>query len=171
MSFATGSLLTVAAGSLLGLPAGDATPRATCSTAALDAPVAVHPQRDVVFGSLVLPGARRLADRRPNAFRHRGYKLAVTLPKGTEAVLSVPREMRGRVGLVYTHKAEKQTWRRGLDGAETAVRFTACAPDANGGRTGWPGGLIVDRRRCVTLVVSVRGTEPVRRRVPLGRAC
>ena len=59
-------------------------------------------------------------------------------------------------------------WKRGVRAADTALRFKACDGE---GRSGWAGGLVVDRRRCVTLVVKVEGSAPVRRRVPLGRPC
>jgi hypothetical protein len=146
------------------------TARATCANGGPATP-SVDPKRDAVLGPLVLLRAERMASVPPNAFRHRGYKIPVTLPEGTVAVLSVPREMRGRVGLVFSPRTQDDVWKRGIDAADTAVKFIACKPSSTPGRTGWPGGLVVDRRRCVTLVVRVPGEAPVRRRVPLGRPC
>jgi hypothetical protein len=131
----------------------------------------VTPKRDVVIGPLVLLGARQTAWHRPDAFNRHGYKIPVTLPEGTTATLSVPERLTGRVGLVFSHRTQDRAWRLGVRGADTAVRFTACQPTGEPGRTGWPGGLVVDRRRCVTLVVTVPGAASVSRRVPLGRHC
>jgi hypothetical protein len=119
----------------------------------------------------VLIGGRRWADRRPDAFNRHGFKMPVTLPQGARAKLMVPVAMRRRVGLVFSYAAQDRAQRRGVRGADSSVRFTACPAEGDGGRTGWPGGLVVDRPRCVTLVVKVSGGSSVRRRVPLGRHC
>jgi hypothetical protein len=126
---------------------------------------------DVVIGPLVLLGARRTTWHRPDAFNDNGYKVPVTLPEGVTATLSVPKRLRGRVGLVFSHATQDRVRRYGARMADSAVTFSACQPSAELGRTGWPGGLAVDRRRCATLVVKVAGEPAVSRRVPLGRRC
>lgn len=124
--------------------------------------------RDVELGPLVIIGPGRTRGHRPNGLGGKGYKLPVTLPDGVSATLSVPSAARDRVGLVYTPAANDRAWARGVAGGHSSVRFDACAGDT---RTGWPGGIVVDRPRCATLVVRVDGGPTVRRRVPLGRAC
>jgi hypothetical protein len=131
----------------------------------------VAPTRDAVVGPLVLIGARQTQSRPPDAFDRQGYKLPVTLPEGMTATLVVPEPLRGRVGLVFSRRAQDAVLESGMRGADSAVRFTACEPDGAPGRSGWPGGLVVDRPRCVTLLVKVPGEAPDRRRVPLGGRC
>jgi hypothetical protein len=150
--------------------AGSRTAHVACDTGVTDA-TAVNRSRDVAIGPLVLLGARLTARHRREAFNGYGYKLPVTLPDGMTATLSVPRRERSRVGLVFTHRAQDRAWDHGVAGADTAVRFTSCAASDRPARTGWPGGLVVDRRRCATLAVKVAGGAVVRRRVPLGRSC
>jgi hypothetical protein len=132
---------------------------------------AVVQTRDVVIGPVVLLGARRTTWHRPDAFNDHGYKVPVTLPEGVTATLSVPKRLKGRVGLVFSHATQDRVARYGARMADSAVRFSACQPNGEPGRTGWPGGLAVDRRRCATLVVKVAGEPAVSRRVPLGRRC
>jgi hypothetical protein len=124
--------------------------------------------RDAVLGPLALLDARLTPGSPRDAFGDHGYKLPVTLPAGRTVTLRVPRAARKRAGLVFTLRAQDRATRHGVAGADRAVRFRACAGP---GRTGWSGGVVVDRPRCVTLVVSVAGGERVRRRVPLGRRC
>jgi hypothetical protein len=131
----------------------------------------VSVKHDVVFGPLVLLGGRRWAAWTPDAFDRHGYKIPVTLPQGVRATLSVPATLRGRVGLVFTLATQDRVFREGVRGADTSVRFTACPAGDVPGRTGWPGGLVVDRPRCATLVVKLANGHSVRRRVPLGRRC
>lgn len=123
------------------------------------------------LGPLVLVGASNTASRRPDAFAGNGYKLPVTLPEGVTATLSVPQELRARVGLVFSQEAQTVAVASGAGGADHAVRFTACPAGAESGRSGWPGGIVVDRRQCATLTVAVAGRAPVNHRVPLGRRC
>lgn len=123
------------------------------------------------LGPLVLVGASRAASRRPDAFGGHGYKLSVTLPEGVTAALSVPKALRSSVGLVYTREAQIGAVARGVSGADHAVRFAACSADGEPGRSGWPGGIVVDRRRRATLVVALAGGTPVKHRVSLGRRC
>jgi hypothetical protein len=132
---------------------------------------AIHRARDVTLGPLVIMEARRTVGATRDAFAGHGFKLPVTVPDGATVTLSVPHAWRSRVGLVFTLAAQDRAVRRGVAGADRAVRFTACPAGAQPGRTGWPGGLVVDRPRCVTLVATVAGGPAVRRRVPLGRRC
>lgn len=136
-----------------------------------DATTKIAPTRDVVVGPLVLIGARRTPSRRPDAFDRQGYKIPVTLPEGMTATLTVPESLRGRVGLVFSLRAQDAVLDSGMRGADSAVRFSACEPDGAPGRSGWGGGFVVDRPRCATLLVEVPGEAPERRRVPLGRRC
>jgi hypothetical protein len=96
----------------------------------------------------------------------------VTLLAGETATLSVPRRLRGRVGLVFTHAAQSRVWRRGVRAADSKVSFRACAGEDASAPTGWAGGIVVDRRRCATLRVQLAAqAEPIERRVPLGKRC
>lgn len=123
---------------------------------------------DLAIGPLVLVGGGRHGDRQPDAFGRHGYKIPMTLPAGMRATVEVPPAARGRVGLVFRPETQDAVWTRGVRAADTALAVTACPGE---GRTGWPGGLVVDRPRCATLVVRVQGRAAVRRRVPLGRTC
>jgi hypothetical protein len=126
--------------------------------------------RDVVIGPLALIAGARLADHRPNAFGGHGYKIPATLPAGTTGTLSVPPQSRAVTGLVYSLRTQARVLRWGPAGADHVVRFTSCPGST--GRTGWPGGIVVDRRRCVTLNLHVEGmAEPISARVPVGRPC
>ena len=125
---------------------------------------------DAVLGPLVLIGGRGWGRSRRDAFGGHGFKIPATLPHGAVATLSVPPSLRGRVGFVFSRRAVRAVDRRGVRGADPAVRFTACPGDPPG-RTGWAGGIVVDRPRCATVVVRAAGAAPVRRRLPLGRRC
>jgi len=144
---------------------------APCSSGGQSAATRASSRRDVVLGPLVLLGGGEWAASEPDAFNGHGYKVPVTLPGGVQATLSVPKSLRGRVGLVFSMPAQDRVVRRGVRGADASVRFTACPAAGAPRRTGWAGGLVVDRRRCATLVVTVAGGSSVRRRVPLGRRC
>ena len=110
-------------------------------------------------------------DRPPDAFGGHGYKVPVSLPNGTSAVLSIPRFERGRLGLVFSQQAQRRVLRDGVAGAERAIRFTACPRGAASGRTGWPGGFVIDDPHCATVTVNP-GRSPTRNfGLPLGRAC
>ncbi len=128
-------------------------------------------RRDAVLGPFVLIGARQTPGRSRDAFDRRGYKIPVTLPEGVSATLSVPATQRRRVGLVYSLAAQDAVETAGLRGAESAVQFVACDPEDEPGRSGWPGGIVVDRPRCVTFIVKVADRPSQRHRVPLGRRC
>lgn len=142
--------------------------QATCSSAARGRSGRVRPRSDAVLGPLVLMAARRTPSQNHprDAFGGTGWKMSATLPRGVAATLSVPRAARSRVGLIYSTEGAV-----GQANRESAIRFTACPADGRPGRTGWPGGVVVDRRRCATLIVQVDGEAPVRYRVPLGRRC
>ena len=128
--------------------------------------------RDVRMGPLTILFARRTVRHPPDAFDGHGWKLPVTLRAGETAILSVPSRLRGRVGLIFTYVTQSRVLRRGVRAADRTVTFEACAGDGAPARTGWPGGIVVDRRRCATLRVRIAGAaEPVERRVPLGRRC
>ena len=136
---------------------------------------------DLPVGPFVLMGIdesdehprRRAAGiaRPPDAFGRHGYKVPVSLPDGTSAVLSIPRFERGRLGLVFTQRAQRRVLRDGVAGADRAIRFTACPRGAAAGRTGWPGGFVIDEAHCATVTVDP-GRSPTRSfGLPLGRAC
>ena len=56
------------------------------------------------------------------------WKLPVTLRADETATLSVPRRLRGRVGLVFTHATQARVLRRGVRAADTSMpRMRACA--------------------------------------------
>lgn len=50
--------------------------------------------------------------------------------------LSVPPALRARVGLVFYLDAQSRVEKRGVRGADPAVRFIACPADGEPGRTG-----------------------------------
>jgi hypothetical protein len=128
--------------------------------------------RDVEMGPLTILFARRTVRDPRDAFNGHGWKLPVTLLAGETATLSVPRRLRGHVGLVFTLAAQSHIRRRGVRAADSKVRFEACAGEDAPARTGWPGGIVVDRRRCATLRVQPAGAaDAIKRRVPLGRRC
>lgn len=142
---------------------------ATCETAVRGGAGQLAGKNDVVLDLLVLVGARYAASRRPDAFNGHGYKVPVRLPGRATATLSVPSGLRGRVGLVYSLATQDRVNTIGVSAADPVVRFTSCS--AVGVPTGWPGGLVVDRPRCATLIVKVGDRAPKRRRVALGRRC
>ncbi len=128
--------------------------------------------RDVTMGPLVIMFARRTVRDPRDAFYGNGWKLPVTLLVGEKATLSVPRRLRGQVGLVFTHAAQSRVRRGGVRAVDSKVSFEACAGEDAPARTGWPGGIVVDRRRCATLRVQLStSAEPIERRVPLGKRC
>jgi hypothetical protein len=120
---------------------------------------------------LVLIGARQTPWRQPDAFNRQGYKVPVTLPEGMTATLVVPERLRGRVGLVFSRRAQDAVLSAGMRGSDPAVRFVACESAGRPGRSGWPGGFVVDRPRCATVILRVAGEVAQRQRVPLGRRC
>lgn len=129
------------------------------------------PASNAQIGPLILVGGKLWARSRPEAFNGHGFKIPVSLPDGVVATLSVPDSMRGRVGLVYTLGTQEGVSTAGVLSGDAAVRFTACPAGGRASRSGWPGGIVVDRPLCARLVVEVQGQAPVRRDVPLGRRC
>jgi hypothetical protein len=128
--------------------------------------------RDVKMGPLTILSARWTVRGPRDAFNGHGWKLPVTLRSGESATLTVPSRLRGRVGFVFTRATQSRVWRRGVRAADPKVRFVACAGEDAPARTGWPGGIVVDRRRCVTLGMQLAGAaELIERRVPLGKRC
>lgn len=124
-----------------------------------------------VLGDVVLIGASYAASRPPDAFGGTGYKIPVSLPNGVVATVSVPPELRSRVGLVFSLDAQDRVLKRGVRAADAVTSFAACPAGGTPGSTGWAGGIVVDRPRCATLIVTVGGGAPTRHRVPLGRHC
>lgn len=110
-------------------------------------------------------------DRPPDAFGGHGYKVPVSLPNGTSAVLSIPRFERGRLGLVFTQQAQRRVLRDGVAGADRAIRFTACPRTGASRRTGWPGGFVIDDPHCATVTVNAGRSPKQNFGLPLGRAC
>lgn len=110
-------------------------------------------------------------ERPPDAFGGHGYKVPVSLPNGTFAVLSIPRFERGRLGLVFTPQAQRRVLREGVAGADRAIRFTACPRGRASGRTGWPGGFVIDDPHCATVTVNPGRSPTHNFGLPLGRAC
>lgn len=139
--------------------------KATCATGG--PAMRLGAKSDIVLDLLILRGARNVASRRPDAFNSHGYKVPVALPARAGATLSVSRPLRGRVGLVYSLETQDRVNARGVSAADRVVRFTSCPATP----TGWPGGLVIDRPRCATLVVKAGDRPQIRRRVPLGRPC
>ena len=127
---------------------------------------------DVAVGPLILMSARDARSHPPDAFGGLGYKIPATLPAGTVATLSVPRALRPHVRLVYSRSVQDGVHETGIGAGSRAVRFAACAAGAPDARTGWTGGILVDRPRCVTLRIRVDGeSAATSHRVPLGRRC
>jgi hypothetical protein len=131
---------------LLALALTGVTPAVSCRDAAGAAPAAAG---DAQIGPLTVMLARSTPYERRDAFDRRGWKLPVTLRGGEMATLMAPRG----VGLIFLPDMRPRR----------ALTFVACS---GSGLTGWPGGIVVDRRRCATLQVGL-----VRRRVPLGASC
>lgn len=136
---------------------------------------------DLPFGPFVLigideggvPPRHRQAGilRPPDAFGRHGYKVPVSLANGTSAVLSIPRFERGRLGLVFTQQAQRRVLRDGVAGTDLAIRFTACPRGGASGRTGWPGGFVIDEPHCATVTVNPDRSPTTNFGLPLGRAC
>lgn len=124
------------------------------------------------MGPLTILAALRTPRRPRDAFNGHGWKLSVTLVAGNTATLSVPERLRKRVGLVYRLRTQSRVLRRGVRAADSRLNFDSCAGEDAPARTGWPGGIVVDRPRCVTLRVRLASAaDPIERRVPLGKRC
>lgn len=151
--------------------AADPLVEATCSTGMPGRLRRPHANRNALLGPLILVGGKGWALWQPQGYNGHGYKIPASLLGGAVVTLSVPEAMQGRVGLVYTPEAQNRVLARGVKAADTAVRFTACPSSERKPRTGWRGGLVVDRPRCVTLVATLADGTAIRRRLPLGRLC
>ncbi|MDA0167957.1 hypothetical protein OJ998_02575 [Solirubrobacter taibaiensis] len=136
-------------------------------------------RRDVVAGSVSIVGANRLSGRKPPANgRSWVLKQPVIIRAGAPVVIRVAARDRRYVALEFDPDAFSEQNRTVEDGL-SSVRFHACPPDTKrfsdgkplGEWTGYPGGLIVARPRCVTLEFLEEGKPTVRRRVGIGRRC
>jgi hypothetical protein len=131
-------------------------------------------RRDVVAGRISIVGAARLSGRKPPSDgRAWVLKQPVIIRAGAPVVIRVAKRDRAYVALQFDPD------RFGGRIGQSSVRFHACPPDTKrfsdgkplGEWTGYPGGLIVERRRCVTLEFLEEGKPTVRRRVGIGRRC
>lgn len=123
---------------------------------------------DLDVGPFRFIGGRDWSDGPPDAFNRHGYKIPASLLNGTTVQLRIPASEHGHVGLVYMLAAQTRAAEQGVRGADTEVRFTACAA---AGRSGYTGGLVVDTPRCAAIDVVLADGRTLRARVPLGRPC
>lgn len=141
------------------------------------------PRRDVVAGRVSIAFAREAARRLPRrkpSHNPRAWilKAPVIIRAGAPVVVRVVRRDRPYVALEFDIKQWRKRDRDAGDG-QSSVRFHACPPDTRrfsdgkplGEWTGYPGGLIVERRRCVTFEFLEEGRPTVRRRLGIGRRC
>ena len=141
------------------------------------------PRRDVVAGRVSIAFARVAARRLPRhkpASNPRAWilKTPVIIRAGSPVVVRVAQRDRAHVALEFDVERWRQRDRTAEDG-QSSVRFHACPPDTKrfsdgkplGEWSGYPGGLIVERRRCVTFEFVEEGKPTVRRRLGLGRRC
>ncbi|WP_205697181.1 LytR C-terminal domain-containing protein [Conexibacter sp. SYSU D00693] len=133
----------------------------------------IDPARgDVAGGPLAVLGARGTIATSRDAFDGLGYKLPITVADGEEAEVTVPRQLRGKVGLVYDLGVQRRVLRDGIRAASSVMRFVACPRGGESPRTGFGGGIVTDRPRCATLLVRTQGERlALRLPVPLGRSC
>ena len=97
---------------------------------------------------------------------------------GAPVVIRVAERDRRYVALEFDVESSGKRDRVAEDG-QSSVRFHACPPDTKrftdgkpiGEWTGYPGGLIVERRRCVTFEILEAGRPTIRRRLGIGRRC
>lgn len=138
---------------------------------------------DVIAGRVAILSARRQARRLP---RHRPssnprawiLKTPVLIRAGDPVVVRIAARDRGYVALDFDPDRWGARDRTAEDG-QASVRFHACPPDTArfsdgqplGEWTGYPGGLLVERPRCVTLELLQDGRTTVRRRLGIGRRC
>jgi hypothetical protein len=138
---------------------------------------------DVVAGRVSIAfarvAARRLSRRKPS-YNRRAWilKTPVIIRAGAPVVVRVAERDRRDAALDFDVKRWGKRDRAAEDG-QSSVRFHACPPDTKrfsdgkplGEWTGYPGGLIVDRRRCVTFEFLEAGEPTIRRRLGIGRRC
>ena len=140
-------------------------------------------RRDVVAGRVSITfarvAARRLPRRKP-PYNPRAWilKTPVIIRTGSPVVVRVAARDRPYIALDFDVERWREGHRTAQDG-QSSVRFHACPPDTKrfsdgkplGAWTGYAGGLIVERRRCVTFEFLEQGKPTVRRRVGFGRRC
>jgi hypothetical protein len=119
--------------------------------------------------------ARRLSTRRPRPWI---LKTPVMIRAGAPVVIRVAARDRRHVALDFDQSRWTERDRTAADG-QASVRFHACPPETKrfvdgkplGEWTGYPGGLIVERPRCVTFEFLEEGRPTVRRRLGIGTRC
>jgi hypothetical protein len=138
---------------------------------------------DIVAGRVSIAGARvaaqRLSRRKPPG-NPRAWllKTPVIIRAGSPVVVRVAARDRRYAALDFDAK-RWGTLDRGAKDGQSSVRFHACSPDTKrfsdgkplGDWTGYPGGLIVERRGCVTFEFLEEGQPTIRRRLGIGRRC
>lgn len=137
-----------------------------CEDAALGE-AAAKPPMSTRLGPLTLVGIRRSIGMQADAFANNGFKIPVVVGEGQVVTLAAADSARPNVRFAYTRRSAKRASQEGVGGAPPTVRFESCERR----RTGYPGGIIIRRRGCYPIVVRQAGEEPIRRRIPLGRAC
>lgn len=138
---------------------------------------------DIVAGRVSFASARRTAGRLPRgkpSFNPRAWilKMPVIIRAGSPVVVRIAERDRRYVALDFAVNRGDVRDRVAEDG-QSSVRFHACPPDTKrftdgkpiGEWTFYPGGLIVERRRCVTFEFLEQGKPTVRRRLGIGRRC
>ena len=84
-----------------------------------------------------------------------GMKLPAVVEGSASVVVSVPTDLRHDVGIDF---GNLKTAERGGE-ANQRVTFEPCA---NRQRTGWPGGLVLESRKPIELLVQVEGEQQIR---------
>jgi hypothetical protein len=162
--------LALALGLVAALLPPAAPPVVGCARRAEPSPPAPTADRWIVAGPVAWPRV----DHDPISRRRGGVSVKRGISVAAGAAVTVRVITRG-AALVYrpaTRLAERP------DDADRVLRFRPCAPEtpgfSSGGtvgpRTGFPGGLIAERRMCVRVRVS-RGGRHWRARIPVGRRC
>lgn len=142
-----------------------------------------NPRTDVIGGRVSIIFARKRANSLPErkpAWNRAAYilKTPVIIRAGAPVVVRVAARDRPYAALDFDQRRWSKRNRSAKDG-QSSVRFHACPPDTKrfvdgrplGEWTGYPGGLIIERRRCVTLEFLEEGQPTIRRRVGFGRRC
>jgi hypothetical protein len=124
-----------------------------CSDAALGEGGAPQPKRDLVAGPAAFMNLRAAARRHSDAFDGSGYKSGFVIGGDKPVTVTVHRDNRRRVGLVYRHLTQDQVF-AGNSVGDHRIRFVPCMDRK---RTGWPGGIVVGRSGCVRLSFRVEG--------------
>ena len=139
-------------------------------------------RRDVVAGRTAIVFARRAGVRISARTRFsRGavtLKTPIVIRSGAPVTVRIAREDRRVVALDFDPDRPHPRRLRAEHGDDEIV-VHPCPPDHPrftdgkpiGEWTGYPGGLIVERRRCVTIEFSEPAGPVLRRRLALGRRC